>query len=90
MCLGIPGKIVSVWPEKQLAEIETFGLRQRISALLVGEVAVGEYVLVHTGYAIEKMDVAEALERIRLWEELLAHEGVFDEVPRSGDRAGTD
>lgn len=89
MCLGIPGKIVAIVPEEHMAEIETFGIRQRISTLLVGEVAVGEYVIVHTGYAIEKVDVAEALERIRLWEELLAHERVFDEVPRSGDRPGT-
>lgn len=85
MCLGIPGKIVEVSPDDHTAVIETFGIRQRINTFLVGEVCVGEYVMVHTGYAIEKIDVAEALERIKLWEELLAHEGVLTEVPRSGD-----
>jgi len=56
---------------------------------LVGEVDVGEYVVVHTGYAIERIDMEEALERIKLWEELLAYEG-FGEVSGSGDRPGTD
>uniref|UniRef100_A0A7C2E3T2 HypC/HybG/HupF family hydrogenase formation chaperone n=1 Tax=Ammonifex degensii TaxID=42838 RepID=A0A7C2E3T2_9THEO len=88
MCLGIPGRVVAVLPEEQMAEIETFGLRQRISTLLVGEVAVGEYVIVHAGYAIEKVDVAEALERIKLWEEWLAREGFFGPVPGSRDRPG--
>lgn len=89
MCLGVPGKIVAVSPEENTAVIETFGLRQRINTLLVGEVRVGEYVVVHTGYAIEKLDVGEALERIRLWEELLAHEG-FGEVSGSGNSPDAD
>uniref|UniRef100_A0A7C2E2Y0 HypC/HybG/HupF family hydrogenase formation chaperone n=1 Tax=Ammonifex degensii TaxID=42838 RepID=A0A7C2E2Y0_9THEO len=89
MCLGVPGKIVAVSPEDNTAVIETFGIRQRINTLLVGEVDVGEYVVVHTGYAIERIDMEEALERIKLWEELLAYEG-FGEVSGSGDRPGTD
>ncbi|MGO0121732.1 HypC/HybG/HupF family hydrogenase formation chaperone [Desulfothermobacter acidiphilus] len=86
MCLGIPGRVVEVHPEEYLAVIETFGVRQRISTFLLGEVAVGEYVMVHAGYAIEKIDLEEAQERLKLWEEILKHADV-GETERPGDRA---
>lgn len=89
MCLGIPGEVVEVMPEEHTAVIETFGIRQRISTFLVGDVSPGEYVIVHTGYAIEKVDMEEARKRIELWEELLAHEGV-SEIPGPRDSTGTD
>ncbi|HIE13569.1 MAG TPA: HypC/HybG/HupF family hydrogenase formation chaperone [Desulfotomaculum sp.] len=89
MCLGIPGAVVEVTPEEHAAVIETFGIKQRISTFLVGDVNPGEYVIVHTGYAIEKVDMEEARERIKLWEELLAHEGV-GEIPGSRDSTGAD
>ncbi|MEW6574080.1 MAG: HypC/HybG/HupF family hydrogenase formation chaperone [Bacillota bacterium] len=89
MCLGIPGKVVEVNPEDHMAVIEAFGIRQQISTFLVGEVIPGEYVIVHTGYAIEKVDLDEAQERIKLWEELLAHEGL-GEIPGPRDSTGTD
>ncbi|MEW6446740.1 MAG: HypC/HybG/HupF family hydrogenase formation chaperone [Bacillota bacterium] len=89
MCLGIPGKVVEVMPEETAAVIEAFGIRQQVSTLLVGEVSLGEYVIVHTGYAIEKVNMEEAQERIKLWEELLAHEGI-SEIPGSRDSTGAD
>jgi len=70
MCLGVPGKVVEVISGEPWAVIETFGLRRRVGTHLVGETRPGEYLLVHAGYAIEKVDVEDALERIRLWEEL--------------------
>ncbi|MEW6424541.1 MAG: HypC/HybG/HupF family hydrogenase formation chaperone [Bacillota bacterium] len=70
MCLGVPGKVVEAISGEPWAIIETFGLRRRVGTHLVGEVQPGEYLLVHAGYAIEKVDVEDALERIRLWEEL--------------------
>lgn len=88
MCLGVPGLVVETSPEDHTAVIEIFGVRQRINTFLVGEVSLGEYVMVHTGYAIEKIDLEEAQERIKLWEELLAHEG-FGEVSRSEDSKGS-
>ncbi|SFG69184.1 hydrogenase expression/formation protein HypC [Desulfotomaculum arcticum] len=73
MCLGIPCLVVEV-PEKQWAIIEAGGIRRKIGLHLVGDVPVGEYVMVHAGYAVEKLDLAEAEERIKLWEELLRFE----------------
>ncbi|MEW6181888.1 MAG: HypC/HybG/HupF family hydrogenase formation chaperone [Bacillota bacterium] len=81
--------IVEISPGDHTAVIETFGIKQMINTFLVGEVSLGEYVMVHTGYAIEKIDLEEAQERIRLWEELLTHEG-FGEVPRPGDSKSAD
>jgi hydrogenase expression/formation protein HypC len=89
MCLGVPGLIVEVSPEDHTAVIETFWVRQKINTFLIGEVTLGEYVMVHTGYAIEKIDLEEARERIKLWEELLAHEGI-GEVPRPANSEGAD
>lgn len=71
MCLGIPGLVVDVKPESDRAVIEVFGVQREISTFLVGEVQTGEYLIVHTGYAIEKLDEEEALIRLKLWEEIL-------------------
>ncbi|MEW6541811.1 MAG: HypC/HybG/HupF family hydrogenase formation chaperone [Bacillota bacterium] len=71
MCLGIPGLVVDVQPESDRAVIEVFGVQREISTFLVGEVQTGEYLIVHTGYAIEKLDVEEAQIRLKLWEEIL-------------------
>lgn len=73
MCLGIPGLVVEV-PEKQWAVIEVGGIRRKVGVHLVGEVAPGDYLMVHAGYAVEKLDLEEAEARIRLWEELLRFE----------------
>lgn len=71
MCLGIPGLVVEVNQEKDSAVIEVFGVRRKISTFLVGKVSLGDYLIVHTGYAIEKLDVEEAKIRLELWEEIL-------------------
>lgn len=85
MCLGIPGRVVEVNPDEQTAVIETFGVKNRISTFFVPDVQVGDYLMVHTGYAIEKIDVEEAQIRIKLWEEILS-DAVPGEVSGPGDR----
>ncbi|KUK41371.1 MAG: Hydrogenase assembly chaperone hypC/hupF [Clostridia bacterium 62_21] len=85
MCLGIPGRVVEVNPEEQTAVIETFGVKNRVSTFFVPDVKVGDYLMVHTGYAIEKIDVEEAQTRIKLWEEILS-DAVPGEVSGPGDR----
>jgi len=83
--LGIPGRVVEVNPEEQTAVIETFGVKNRVSTFFVPDVKVGDYLMVHTGYAIEKIDVEEAQTRIKLWEEILS-DAVPGEVSGPGDR----
>lgn len=71
MCLGIPGLVEEVLPGGEWVVINTFGLKRKVGIQLVGDVVPGEYLIVHAGYAIEKLDLDEAEERIKLWEEIL-------------------
>ena len=75
MCLAIPTLIKTI--EEREAEVEIGGMSRRISLWLTPEVEVGDYVLVHTGYAINVLDQEEAEETLRLFQELaeLAEEG---------------
>ncbi|MDA8336741.1 MAG: HypC/HybG/HupF family hydrogenase formation chaperone [Peptococcaceae bacterium] len=75
MCLAVPGRVAEILGGNWVL-IETFGLTGKVGTHLVGEVAVGDYLVVHAGYAIEKLDLEEARERIRIWEELLAHDAI--------------
>lgn len=74
MCLGIPGLVVELLPDGQWAVIETFGIRRKVGIQLVKEVVPGDYLMVHAGYAIERLDLEEAGERLKLWEEFLSLE----------------
>lgn len=71
MCLAIPVRIVEVLPDQQ-AIIELSGLRKEISTALIDSVAVGDYVILHVGYAIGKLDTAEALRTLAMFGELAA------------------
>ncbi len=73
MCLGIPALVVEV-PDKEWAVIEVEGIMCQVGVHLVGEVVPGDYLMVHAGFAVEKLDLAEAKARLDLWEELLDFE----------------
>lgn len=64
MCLGIPGKVLEI--EKNTAKVDVGGLSRDISIDLCPDVSVGEYVLIHTGFAIQKVDEKEAQETLDL------------------------
>ncbi|MFA4886110.1 MAG: HypC/HybG/HupF family hydrogenase formation chaperone [Desulfotomaculaceae bacterium] len=75
MCLGIPGKIVEVNFIENWAVVETFGVQKKISITLVDEeIGPGDYLMVHTGYAIGKIDLSDAETTLKLWEEILLAE----------------
>jgi hydrogenase expression/formation protein HypC len=61
MCLGIPGKVISIDGD-QIAEIDFGGVNKKVSLALCPDARVGDYVLVHVGFAIQKMDEKDALE----------------------------
>lgn len=79
MCLAVPAEVVEV-NEDETAQVEVGGARQRVSLDLVDDVAVGDFVLVHAGFAIDKVDEEEARRTAKLFEELARLEGL-DEVP---------
>lgn len=68
MCLAVPTKIISI--DGQMAEVDIGGVGARISIALTPTVKVGDYVLVHTGFAIEVLDEAEALETLQMLREM--------------------
>jgi len=73
MCLAVPMKIVSVGSDGTgVAEVS--GARHEVRLELVEDAAVGDYVIVHAGYAIEKLDRAEAEERLALFAEMARRE----------------
>ncbi|GAB6181471.1 HypC/HybG/HupF family hydrogenase formation chaperone [Desulfotomaculum defluvii] len=71
MCLAVPGRVVKVRIGEPWAVIEAFGVKQKVGTQLVGEVAEGDYLMIHAGYAIEKLDMEIAQEQIRFLKELL-------------------
>ncbi len=70
MCLAIPARVVTVDGEKAQVDFGE-GVLRDVNVTLV-DAKVGEYVLVHAGYAIQKMDEAEAKETLALWNEILS------------------
>ncbi len=68
MCLAIPALIKSI--DGQQAEADIEGVTRQISLQLTPEAKVGDYVLLHTGYAISVIDPAEAEETLKLLREL--------------------
>ncbi|MCJ7515984.1 MAG: HypC/HybG/HupF family hydrogenase formation chaperone [Dehalococcoidia bacterium] len=74
MCLAVPVKVVSI--EGNEAEVEIGGVSRRVSIVLTPEARVGDYVLLHTGYAINVINEAEAQETLKILEEMAS----LDEV----------
>ena len=70
MCLAIPSKITNI--EENMATIDVDGVKREASLLLLEDAAVGEYVIVHAGFAIHKIDEAAALETLQLLKETAA------------------
>ena len=76
MCLAIPVLIKSIEDKEAEAEVEIGGITRRISLRLTPEAKVGDYVLVHTGYAINILDQEEAEETLRLFAEIAEAAGI--------------
>ena len=72
MCLAIPGKVIDIDDAKATVEY-TEGVRNQANITLV-DVKVGDYVLVHAGFAIKVLDEEEARKTLSVWSELLEME----------------
>lgn len=74
MCIGFPGKIITI-DENNYALIDIGGTKREVCLDIIDEqVGLGDYVLCHAGYAIHKVDEAEAQEKLALLKELLENE----------------
>ena len=77
MCLAIPGKIVEIVDdENRIAKVEVGGVKRNVNIGMLSEedTRVGDYVLIHVGFAMSKVDEHEAEETLRMLKEL----GEFD------------
>jgi hydrogenase expression/formation protein HypC len=71
MCLSVPGKVISI--QGDMAVVSVGGTEYEASLQLLDDVKVGDYILLHTGFAIQKIDEAEAQETLKVFHE-------FDEL----------
>lgn len=70
MCLAIPAKVTKI--DGDMATIKVGGVTRSASLMLVTDVVLGDYVIVHAGFAIHRVDPEEAQESLRLLRELAA------------------
>jgi hydrogenase expression/formation protein HypC len=84
MCLAIPGKVLSIDRSLQpaMGQVSFGGIEKKVCLEWVPDVQIGEYVIVHVGFAISKMDEKEAMETLKLFEEI---EGGLDELKTPED-----
>jgi hydrogenase expression/formation protein HypC len=77
MCLAIPGKVVEIESEShpKMGKVSFGGILRQVCLDWVPDVKVGEYVIVHVGFAISKMDEKEAMETLQLFDEIEASLG---------------
>jgi hydrogenase expression/formation protein HypC len=68
MCLAIPARVVAL-PAPEIARIDLAGVQKEISLALVDDVQIGDYVIVHVGYALTKLDPEEAERTLRTFAE---------------------
>lgn len=71
MCLGVPAKIIKI--EGKEAVVEFGGASRKISIAMLPDAAIGDYVVVHAGYAISKVNEKEAMEELELWREVMGY-----------------
>ena len=90
MCLGVPGRVLSV--EGLFATVDFFGVRRQVRLDVVDEpVSVGDYILNHVGFAIRRIPEADIAGTLALYETLLAESGEADLMTADvkGEIAGT-
>ena len=75
MCLAVPLRVKKIISPVE-AEVESLGIQERVRTDFLDEVEVGDYLLVHAGCAIEKLDLKEAQKTLSLWAEVIGENNV--------------
>jgi hydrogenase expression/formation protein HypC len=77
MCLGVPGRVEDVWEADgtRMATVDFGGVRKEVCLAYVPDVTVGDYTIVHVGFALTKLDEKSALETLELFKSV----GLLDE-----------
>jgi hydrogenase expression/formation protein HypC len=79
MCLGVPGRIIEIYEQSglQMGKIDFGGVVREVCLAYVPEAKIGDYSIVHVGFALNLIDEAEALETLALLKEIGAFEEEF-------------
>ena len=88
MCLAIPGKIVEIIDEEnRIAKVEVGGVRRNVNVGMLDreETLVGNYVLIHVGFAMTRIDEQEAQETLRILEEIGQYQEELDQFKTTID-----
>lgn len=86
MCLAIPGKIVEIVDAaNNLAKIEIGGVRRIVNIGMLDDVVLGDYVLIHVGFAMSKIDEKEAHETLEILRELGSYQEEFEQFQTAID-----
>jgi hydrogenase expression/formation protein HypC len=77
MCLAVPGRVISIEERDMtpMAEVDFGGVKKDVCLQYIPDITIGEYVMVHVGFAIQRMDEAAALETLANFEKL----GILEE-----------
>lgn len=65
MCLAIPMKVVSI--EKEFATVEVTGVKRKVSIQMLPNIKSGDYIIVHAGFAIQRVDEKQARETLKIF-----------------------
>jgi hydrogenase expression/formation protein HypC len=81
MCLSIPSKVVKIDKETNVATVDTMGVQRQAGLDLMedGEIKIGDYVLLHIGFVMNKIDEEDAMASLETYKEILA---IMDEEDR--------
>ena len=93
MCLAVPGRILSIaeMDGTVMAEADFGGVRKNVCLQYVPDAAVGEYVVVHVGFAIQRLDEASALETLANFERMgILEEEFGDGFTQAARQAGVE
>jgi hydrogenase expression/formation protein HypC len=80
MCLAIPSKIIEI-KDNQTATVDVEGARRVISLMLIDDPQIGDYVIVHAGFAIHKIDETAAMESLQLLRQAAAMASELEDGP---------
>jgi len=86
MCLAIPGRIIEMVDEAGgIAKVDVSGVRRNVNITLLDGAGVGDYVLIHVGFALSKVDEKEAQETLRTLRELGTYEPELEQFESALD-----
>ena len=70
MCLAVPSKIIEINNDDMIGIVDVDGVKKEVGLHLIEDPKVGDYVIVHAGFAINKIDENEALETLKVFKEI--------------------